>query len=188
LPLGNQATSQAQKNQNASNQIMPTAIYIREASNNDIATIRDIATITWPDAYGTYISMAQLNYMLDMMYSDDSLQDQMNKGHQFYIAELDGEAIGFASVSKEANNTCKLNKLYVLPTSQKTGAGKALLFKTIDFATSVAANCLYLQVNKQNNAQHFYSKHGFTIREAAVLDIGGGFVMDDYIMELVFKY
>jgi N-acetylglutamate synthase-like GNAT family acetyltransferase len=176
---------------------MPTALYIREASNNDIATIRDIATITCPDAYGTYISMAQLNYMLDMMYSDDSLLNQMNNGHQFYIAEHDGEAIGFASVSKEANNTCKLNKLYVLPTAQKTGAGKssqksgvgkALLFKTIDFATSVAANCLYLQVNKQNNAQHFYSKHGFTIREAAVLDIGGGFVMDDYIMELVFKH
>ena len=167
---------------------MSSALHITEASKNDIATIRDIATITWPDAYGTYISMAQLNYMLDMMYSDDSLLDQMNKGHQFYIAELDGEAIGFASVSKEANNACKLNKLYVLPTSQKTGAGKALLFKTIDFATSVAANCLYLQVNKQNNAQHFYSKHGFTIREAAVLDIGGGFVMDDYIMELVFKH
>jgi len=167
---------------------MSTVLHIREASKNDIATIRQIATITWPDAYGTYISMAQLNYMLDMMYSDDSLLYQMNNRHQFYIAEHDSEAIGFASVSKEENNACKLNKLYVLPTAQKTGAGKALLFKTIDFATSVAANCLYLQVNKQNNAQHFYSKHGFTIREAAVLDIGGGYIMDDYIMELVLSY
>ena len=65
---------------------MPTTFFIREASKNDIASIRDIATITWPNAYGTYISMAQLNYMLDMMYSDDSLLDQMNKGHQFFIA------------------------------------------------------------------------------------------------------
>jgi N-acetylglutamate synthase-like GNAT family acetyltransferase len=166
---------------------MSNTLHIRAADVNDIATIREIATITWPDAYGTYISMAQLNYMLDMMYSSTSLQDQMNKGHQFYIAEHDGEAIGFASVSKEANNNCKLNKLYVLPTAQKTGAGKSLLFKTIDYATSHSANCMYLQVNKQNNAQHFYSKHGFRVREAAVLAIGGGFVMDDYIMELVFK-
>ena len=103
---------------------MSSALHITEASKNDIATIRDIATITWPDAYGTYISMAQLNYMLDMMYSDDSLLDQMNKGHQFYIAELDSEAIGFASVSKEANNACKLNKLYVLPTAQKRAQEK----------------------------------------------------------------
>ena len=167
---------------------MSSVLHIREASENDIATIRYIATITWPDAYGLYISMAQLNYMLDMMYSDDSLLDQMNKGHQFYIAEHNREGIGFASVSQEENNACKLNKLYILPTSQKTGAGKALLFKTIDFATSVAANFLYLQVNKQNNAQHFYSKHGFNIREASILEIGGGYIMDDYIMELKLSY
>ena len=65
-----------------------------------------------------------------------------------------------------------------------TGAGKALLFKTIDYARSLAASCVYLQVNKQNNAQQFYSKHGFTIREASILEIGGGYIMDDYIMEL----
>ena len=163
---------------------MPTSLHIREASKNDIATIRHIATITWPDAYGTYISKEQLDYMLDMMYSDDSLLNQMNNGHQFYIAEHGSEAIGFASVSKEANNACKLNKLYVLPTAQKTGAGKSLLFKTIEYATSQAASCVYLQVNKQNNAQQFYSKHGFTIREASILEIGGGYIMDDYIMEL----
>jgi len=167
---------------------MSTALHIREASKNDIATIKEIATITWPIAYGTYISSAQLDYMLDMMYSDDSLLNQMNKGHQFYIAEHNSEAIGFASVSKEANNACKLNKLYVLPTAQKTGAGKALLFKTINFAKSLAANCMYLQVNKQNNAQHFYQKHGFTVREASILEIGGGYIMDDYIMELKLNY
>jgi N-acetylglutamate synthase-like GNAT family acetyltransferase len=165
---------------------MPTSLHIREASKNDIASIRQIATITWPVAYGTYISKAQLDYMLDMMYSGDSLEDQMNKGHQFFMAEHNSEAIGFASVSKEEDNACKLNKLYVLPTAQKTGAGKALLFKTIDYARSLAASCVYLQVNKQNNAQQFYSKHGFTIREASILEIGGGYIMDDYIMELVF--
>ena len=167
---------------------MPTSLHIREASKNDIASIRQIATITWPVAYGTYISKEQLDYMLDMMYSGDSLEDQMNKGHQFFMAEHNSEAIGFASVSKEDDNACKLNKLYVLPTAQKTGAGKALLFKTIDFAKSLAANCLYLQVNKQNNAQHFYQKHGFTVREASILEIGGGYIMDDYIMELKLNY
>ena len=69
---------------------------------------------------------------------------------------------------------------------KKTGAGKALLHKAIEYSTALGANCLYLQVNKQNNAQQFYSNHGFTIREAAVLEIGGGYIMDDFIMELVF--
>lgn len=163
-----------------------TSLHIREASVHDIAIIREIANITWPVAYGSYISKAQLDYMLDMMYSDNSLLEQMNKGHQFYVAEQLNIPIGFASVSKEGDNACKLNKLYVLPTAQKTGAGKALLHTAIDYATSHASSCLYLQVNKQNNAQHFYSKHGFTVREASILEIGNGYIMDDYIMELVF--
>ena len=167
---------------------MSTSLHIRAADINDIATIRDIANITWPVAYGSYISKAQLDYMLDMMYSSTSLLDQISKGHQFYIAEHNSTPIGFASVSKEEENSCKLNKLYVLPTAQKTGAGKALLQKSIDYAISNAASCLYLQVNKQNNAQHFYSKHGFTVREASILEIGGGYIMDDYIMELAFIY
>lgn len=166
---------------------MSTSLNIRAADVNDIATIREVANITWPVAYGSYISKEQLNYMLDMMYSDNSLLEQMNKGHQFYIAEQHNNPIGFASVSKEEEKSCKLNKLYVLPTAQKIGAGKALLQKSIDYAISHAASCLYLQVNKQNNAQHFYSKHGFTVREASILEIGGGYIMDDYIMELVFK-
>jgi ribosomal protein S18 acetylase RimI-like enzyme len=151
---------------------MTTSLHIRAADVNDIATIREMANITWPVAYGSYISKAQLDYMLDMMYSDTSLLEQINKGHQFYIAEQ--------------HNT-PINKLYVLPTAQKTGAGKALLHTAIDYAISNTASCLYLQVNKQNNAQHFYSKHGFTVREASILEIGGGYIMDDYIMELVFK-
>lgn len=166
---------------------MSTSLHIRAADVNDIATIREIANITWPVAYGSYISKAQLDYMLDMMYSDNSLLEQMNKGHQFYLAEQHNNSIGFASVSKEEEKSCKLNKLYVLPTAQKIGAGKALLQKSIDYTISHAASCLYLQVNKQNNAQHFYSKHGFTVREASILEIGGGYIMDDYIMELVFK-
>ncbi|MEN9350326.1 MAG: hypothetical protein RL372_1304 [Bacteroidota bacterium] len=167
---------------------MPTTLHIREAGVHDIAIIREIANITWPDAYGSYISQAQLDYMLDMMYSDASLIEQINKGHQFYIAEHNNKAVGFASVSQEADNACKLNKLYVLPTAQKTGAGKALLHKAIEYATAHGACCLYLQVNKQNNAQHFYSKYGFTIREASILEIGGGYIMDDYIMELALTY
>ena len=165
---------------------MSSTLHIRAADVNDIATIRAIAAITWPVAYGSYISKEQLDYMLDMMYSSTSLLDQMNKGHQFYIAEQHSIPIGFASVSKEEDNSCKLNKLYVLPTTQKTGAGKALLQKTINYATSHSSSCLFLQVNKQNNAQEFYRKHGFRVREASILDIGEGYIMDDYIMELVF--
>jgi ribosomal protein S18 acetylase RimI-like enzyme len=44
---------------------------------------------------------------------------------------------------------------------------------------------LALNVNKQNAAAiAAYRRNGFSVREEMVIDIGGGFVMDDYIMAL----
>ena len=72
--------------------------------------------------------------------------------------------------------------MYVLPTTQKTGVGKALLLQAIEHAKNSGGKQLILQVNKVNKATNFYLKHGFTILEEKVLELEHGFVMDDYIM------
>jgi ribosomal protein S18 acetylase RimI-like enzyme len=161
---------------------MENTLKIREAVADDIATIRKIAEQTWPETYGGIISEEQIRYMLEMMYSDASLQQQMQSGHRFYLVELGNKAIGFASVSDEGNGIFKLNKLYVLPSIQKTGAGKALLQEVMAYAKSKDAVQLILQVNKQNGAKQFYEKHGLKVLEEKVLELEHGFVMDDYIM------
>jgi GNAT superfamily N-acetyltransferase len=167
---------------------------------------------TWPSTYGHIISQAQIDFMLDWMYSDDSLEKQMNTGCEFYIASIknsnvnnldngDWDAVGFCSVSpddekkEEENNSTekvenskahKLNKLYVLPSAQGTGAGKALLNKCIEVAKAAGSNSLFLQVNKLNNAYTFYLKKGFIKEREFKFDIGNGFYMDDYVMRLNF--
>jgi N-acetylglutamate synthase-like GNAT family acetyltransferase len=157
---------------------------IRSATINDIAIIQQIAQTTWPVAYEDIISKDQLDYMLDLMYSNDSLQNQMTKGHQFYLFEIASNPIGFASVSNEGEYIFKLNKLYVLPSTQKTGAGKALLQKVIEHAKAEHGKQLILQVNKQNTAKAFYLKQGFTVLREDILELAHGYVMDDYIMGL----
>jgi len=135
--------------------------------------------------------------MLDWMYSDESLAAQFEKGHQFYIASLNGDPIGFCSVSAETNEVKnevinevakqhKLNKLYVLPSAHGTGSGKALLHKAIEVAKAAGSTSLYLQVNKHNNAYTFYLKNGFVKESEFKFDIGNGFYMDDYVMRLTF--
>ena len=79
--------------------MQPTLI-IREAVAEDISIIRSIAEATWPSAYSHIISKEQLDFMLDWMYSDASLQEQMNTGDQFFLSEYDQQIIGFASVKK----------------------------------------------------------------------------------------
>jgi GNAT superfamily N-acetyltransferase len=128
--------------------------------------------------------------MLDWMYSDASLEKQMNTGCEFYIASKqndngDLDPVGFCSVSPE-DGAHKLNKLYVLPAAQGTGAGKALLNKVIEVAKAAESSSLFLQVNKQNTAYTFYLKKGFIKELEFKFDIGNGFYMDDYVMRLHF--
>ena len=176
---------------------------IRPATLSDRALIRSISERTWPSTYGHIISQEQIDFMLDWMYSDTSLEKQMNTGCAFYIASIKKEneqwdAIGFCSVSPEEEeeniNTNivegakahKLNKLYVLPSAQGTGAGKALLHQAINVAKLAGSSSIFLQVNKHNNAYTFYLKQGFIKEAEFKFDIGNGFFMDDYIMRNIF--
>ncbi len=173
-------------------------IIITRAGLSDRAFIRSVSERTWPSTYGHIISQEQIDFMLDWMYSDASLEKQMNTGCEFYIASTQNEngdldPVGFCSVSPEEekdklenSNTHKLNKLYVLPIAQGTGAGKALLNKAIDVAKAAGSTSLFLQVNKQNTAYTFYLKKGFIKELEFKFDIGNGFYMDDYVMRLHF--
>ena len=78
----------------------------------------------------------------------------------------------------------KLDKLYVHPQRQRIGYGGALIEHTCERAARLGLERVVLAVNKRNAiAIAAYTKYGFRIREAVVKDIGGGFVMDDYVME-----
>jgi GNAT superfamily N-acetyltransferase len=165
-------------------------IIITRAGLSDRAFIRSISERTWPSTYGHIISQEQIDFMLDWMYSDASLEKQMNTGCEFYIASKqndngDLDPVGFCSVSSE-DGAHKLNKLYVLPVAQGTGAGKALLNKAIEVAKAAGSTSLFLQVNKQNTAYTFYLKKGFIKELEFKFDIGNGFYMDDYVMRLHF--
>jgi ribosomal protein S18 acetylase RimI-like enzyme len=176
-----------------------TEIQITLAGLSDRAFIRSVSERTWPSTYGHIISQEQIDFMLDWMYSDASLEKQMQTGCEFYIASIkkdnsdicDWDAVGFCSVSPddekaEDSKAHKLNKLYVLPAAQGTGAGKALLNQSIEVAKAAGSSSIFLQVNKHNNAYHFYLKQGFIKEAEFKFDIGNGFFMDDYVMRLTF--
>ncbi|MBC7418816.1 MAG: GNAT family N-acetyltransferase, partial [Pedobacter sp.] len=108
-------------------------IEIRKTTQQDIFLISDLAKKTWPSAYLEIIGQAQIDYMLDKMYSEVELSNQMEEGHIFLIAEQNGQAIGFAGFSliNPHTQTYKLHKLYVLPETQGSGLGKKLIDEII---------------------------------------------------------
>lgn len=161
-------------------------ITLRKAREQDLPVIADIAERTWPVTYGGIISSEQLRYMLDRMYSHVELLSQLEKGHTFLILSNDMVDIGFAGFSVDENegNVYKLHKLYVIPDAQGGGFGKFLINEVVDQVRKAGGAYLQLNVNRANKAKDFYERMGFMVKETVDIDIGNGFYMNDYVMEI----
>ncbi len=157
-----------------------------QAKTSDISIVIGLTKKIWPVAYGEILSNAQLNYMIDKFYNETALIELMQKGHVFYLAQDNNDNyVGFVSyeINSEPNKT-KIHKIYVLPETQGTGLGRQFFELVKEKAIENQQNAIFLNVNKYNNAIHFYTKLGFTKVKDEVIDIGNGYVMDDYVMEV----
>ena len=147
----------------------------------------DLTKKIWPVAYGEILSKAQLDYMIDKFYNETALRELIQKGHVFYLAQDENEKyVGFVSyeINSEPNKT-KIHKIYVLPETQGTGLGRQFFELVKEKAIENHQKAVFLNVNKYNKARFFYEKLGFTIVKDEVIEIGNGYVMDDYVMEVV---
>jgi diamine N-acetyltransferase len=159
---------------------------IRKATPSDYEFIYKIALITWEATYSSILLEAQFNYMMNLMYSREAIETQMTvKGHQFYMVE-DETATPFGFCSYEINNEpgkTKIHKLYILPQTHGKGAGRALVSLVEHAANNNGNTSIILNVNRFNPAYDFYLKVGFLNRGEVNVDIGNGYLMEDYLME-----
>ena len=156
---------------------------IRYASVPDTELIRTLALQIWPLTYSAILSPRQIRYMMDLMYSEQALKEQMIKGAQFIIVYNAGIPIGFASYSETIPGIYKLHKIYLLARQQGRGSGKFVIEQIIRDIQPKGATALQLNVNRNNKAVGFYERLGFKILREEDIDIGNGFYMNDYVME-----
>jgi len=161
---------------------------IRKAGADDIPAIMEMASEVFPKTYGDILSKQQLEYMMDMMYSEHSLQQQMTAGKNiFYICEGKGYvSFRYEGRTDEGLSLFHLEKLYVMPLYQGTGLGRKL-FETVLEAVKESSSGkarIELNVNRQNRAVSFYEHLGMTISRQGDFPIGRGFFMNDFIMSL----
>ena len=161
-------------------------ISIQNNTDENFTSIRAIAKEVWPIAYGAILSQEQLDYMMEMMYNVSSLKNQADtKKHRFILAKEEDTVLGFASYEFNYNKKpkTKIHKIYILPNQQGKGIGKKLIDFIINEANDRHQKALILNVNKKNVAIRFYEAIGFNISYEEIIDIGNGYVMDDYVME-----
>lgn len=120
--------------------------------------------------------------MIPMMYASEVLQKQIEI---FSLLEMEGKAIGYCAFEKTSETDGKLHKLYLRPAVKQKGAGSFIIDQISHKARLIGLTSIYLNVNKHNSAVEFYLKKGFIKDREMILDIGNGYVMDDYVMRLM---
>jgi RsiW-degrading membrane proteinase PrsW (M82 family)/ribosomal protein S18 acetylase RimI-like enzyme len=156
---------------------------LRRANESDIPLIRDLSERIWPQTYATILSTGQIDHMMNMMYSEVALREQLRKNNEFVIVNDGRDPIGFASFGLESPGIYKLHKIYILPNMQRKGVGRFVIDQICAAMKRKGALALQLNVNRNNEAVRFYQSMGFEIIREEDNDIGNGFFMNDYVME-----
>ncbi len=157
----------------------------RIASEADAQAIAALAAEIWREYYTPLIGADQVEYMLSRFQSEAAIAQAIANGTAYHLA-CDGESpVGYLALKPEEDHLF-LSKIYIL----KAYRGHGIARSFVGIATAMAWNLnlpiVRLTVNKGNlNSIASYKHMGFTTIDEVVTDIGSGFSMDDYVMELV---
>ena len=161
---------------------------IIKADKHHISLIQELAEKSWSAYYSGILSEDQIKYMLSLMYSKSALtKDFNNENYEYYLlSSSDEEPVGFMGIELNYEpGTTTLHRLYLLKSEKGKGYGAAAMNFLKKLVKNQQGNKIILNVNKNNPAKKFYEAQGFTVYDEGVFDIGNGYVMDDYLMEIL---
>jgi GNAT superfamily N-acetyltransferase len=159
---------------------------IRLIDTSEVEEVSKLAHQIWPDTFRDILKPEQLHFMLEWMYNPQKLTSQLESGHQFFLLENEIGNIGFLGIQAfhPSSDQLKVHKLYILPSQQGKGYGKLMIEHALSVAESNGISTLTLNVNRFNKAVQFYESVGFYIAKVEDIDIGHGYLMEDYVMEM----
>lgn len=149
---------------------------------NDIKELASLASSIWHEYWTCLLSPEQIDYMVENFQSEKAIKEQIeNENYTYYFIKSDNENAGYFGIS-DKRDFLFLSKIYIRKEFRHKGIGTKAFDKIKELALGKP---IRLTVNKHNtNSINAYKKWGFKTIDAVVTDIGSGFVMDDYIMEI----
>lgn len=153
----------------------------------DARTISTLAETIWRHHYADIISPGQIDYMLIQRYQPELIKEQLsNPGIWWKKLVLDEAIIGFSCCMRTNKpNELKIDKLYIHCDHHRKGYGAMMMADAIEIMRGNNLHSLILTVNKHNQTAILaYQQYGFEITGDSMVDIGGGYTMNDYLMTL----
>ena len=136
------------------------------------------------DYYTDLIGIKQSVYMAEKFLSQDVIRKLIDEGAVFTLVKEGDQILGFYECQKEENRMF-LSKLYVDKHYRGKGIGRFMFDDLLNYTRDNNLSRIYLTVNKGNTPSFNIYRHlGFEVIDAVETDIGQGYIMDDYIMQL----
>lgn len=160
-----------------------SSIVVRQATINDAKALTDLAYTTFWDAFAHHPKNApdDLNhYMRQAFNLEQTLKELEDEKSIFLIAEIEGEAAGYAKIILDniepgitAERPVELNRLYSHQQFLGKGIGQGLMDACIERARQEGRDVMWLGVWEHNpRAQRFYEKNGFRVMGSHVFVLG----------------
>jgi GNAT superfamily N-acetyltransferase len=143
---------------------------VREAIAADADAIGRVQVETWRAAYTGLMpdeTVASFDVEARQRMWREGLAREPRPGSATFVAELDGEVVGFASVGRsrdeEAENEGELYAIYLLPACWSRGIGRALLERAEEsMRTFGFARALLWVLEGNERGERFYRAAGWT--------------------------
>ena len=174
---------------------MERGLTISAATADQVAELADVAARTFPLACPPSVGPDDVAAFIAENLSGERFTGYLADPDRTVLTALaDGRILGYAMMIRglpddpdvaaavTVRPTVELSKMYVLPEVHGGGAATALMSAALQHAHSHAAASVWLGVNQRNQrAQRFYAKHGFTVTGTKRFRLGGHWDQD-YVM------
>lgn len=159
-------------------------ISVRAEDAARIEALSAFATEIVREHFDPIIGKAQNDYMLARSQSAAAIQTQIAEGSRYYIAADEGGTwMGFTAFYPKGDEMY-LSKFYVQKDHRGKGVSRRMLELIVDAAKAEGLSRISLNVNRHNDlAIAAYERMGFVRARAEQIDIGQGFIMDDFVYE-----
>lgn len=170
---------------------MQSNITIRRAGSDDAALLAELGARTFSETFAAMNSADDMASYLSSAFTPAQLASELSdRRASFFIAEVDGEAAGYAKLYEGESPACvtgdcsiELARIYVLEQWLGKSVGQALMQHCMDEARRSGRKTVWLGVWQHNErAQSFYRKWGFRIVGEQVFRLGAD-EQTDWVME-----
>jgi ribosomal protein S18 acetylase RimI-like enzyme len=170
---------------------MQSNVIIRCADCFDSELLAELGARTFSETFAAENSAEDMaSYLSSAFIPAQMAAELADAGASFFVAEVEGEAAGYAKLSEGEPRACvkgdrpvELARIYVLEKWLGKSVGQALMERCMDEARRAGFRTIWLGVWQRNErAQAFYRKWGFRIVGEQVFQLGAD-EQTDWVME-----